>query len=93
MKEREIFIYLKKGNEMQGRIIGREGRNLRAFEKESGIKVIIGEGYYWIILKGADDYKLDRAIFAMNDLIKDGRIHPLRIEDSFRKYDEEIFGT
>ncbi len=76
--------------EIKGRIIGREGRNIRAFEEATGIDVIVDDTPDNIILSGYDPVKREVARLAMEKLISDGRIHPTRIEEVVQKTAKEV---
>ena len=77
-------------DEMKGRIIGRQGRNIRAFENATGIDVIVDDTPEAIILAGFDPVRREVARLAMSRLITDGRIHPARIEKLVQKVREEV---
>lgn len=76
--------------EMKGRIIGREGRNIRAFEKATGIDVIVDDTPGVIVLSGFDSVRREVARLTMEKLIVDGRIHPARIEEIAQKTQKEM---
>ncbi len=77
-------------DDMKGRIIGRQGRNIRAFENATGVDVVVDDTPEAIILSGFDPVRREVARLAMSRLITDGRIHPARIEKLVSKAREEV---
>ncbi len=77
-------------DEMKGRIIGREGRNIRAFEKATGVDVIIDDTPGVVIVSGFDPVRREVARLSLAKLISDGRIHPARIEEVVNEQQKEL---
>lgn len=76
--------------ELKGKIIGKEGRNIKTFEQVSGVDVIIDESPDYVVISCFDSYRREIARRAMEKLLKDGRIHPARIEEVIRETEDEI---
>ena len=88
--ENAVTVFHIENDEIKGRVIGREGRNIRALEAATGVEIVVDDTPEAIIISGFDPVRREVARLALHQLITDGRIHPARIEEVVAKLQKQV---